>query len=106
MKKRRLHLIAGTAICAATVLLFLAFNDRLPENIPIQIGVTGNVSKAVPKPLFVFGFPIVFSVINLINNLPRLKRGNVSSAKFYIVPAIAAVLAASALYIALNISLQ
>lgn len=94
MKRAKVHLVISTIICAATLLLFLTFSGRLPETIPIQIGVDGNVSNAVPKPLFVYGIPVIFVAANLFRGISKLRKNEGSVLKYYVVPIIAVILSA------------
>jgi len=103
MKNGKTHLIIGTAICAATMLLFLAFNNKLPENVPIQITADGSAGNTLPKPLFIFGFPVVFVMVNLIKNLSRVREENTSAYTFYVIPGIALILSAATLWMALSV---
>jgi hypothetical protein len=103
MLNGRTHLVIGTAICAALMLLFIAFSNRLPENIPIQITIDGSPRNSLPKSLFVYGIPVVFMIVNLINKLPRSKKASVPVYRYYIIPGIAIVLSVLALVFALSI---
>ncbi|GHU57603.1 hypothetical protein AGMMS49975_23440 [Clostridia bacterium] len=102
MKNGKRHLIIGTAICAATMLLFLAFSSRLPENVPIQITIDGSAENTLPKPLFVFGMPVAFAVVNLIRGLSLSRKENATAYSFYIVPGIAILLSILTLVTALH----
>jgi uncharacterized membrane protein len=103
MKNGKIHLIIGTAICAATMLLFLAFYNQLPESVPIQITIDGSVGNAIPKQLFVFGFPIIFVVVNLIKALQLARKENAPVCSFYIVPVIAVILSVLTLGFAMSL---
>jgi uncharacterized membrane protein len=92
MKDGKLHLIIGTLICAATMLLFLAFSGRLPENVPLQITVDGSAGNSLPKSLVIFGLPVIFVVVNLIRCIPLSRKQNSSVFGFYIIPGIAVLL--------------
>ena len=103
MQKRKIHLLIGTAICAATMLLFLSFWNKLPSNIPLQITVDGSAGNVVPKPLFVFGMPVIFAVINFFKGLSLINKENAATYHFYIIPGIALLLSALTLITALHI---
>lgn len=103
MKSNKIHIVLGTVICAATMLLFLAFNSKLPESIPIQITIDGSVGNTLPKPLFVFGLPVAFVAVNLIRSLSLAKKEDTSTYSFYIVPGIALLISAATLWLALSI---
>jgi hypothetical protein len=102
MKNGKMHLIIGTAVCAATMLMFLAFSSRLPDNVPIQITIDGFAGNTLPKPLFVFGMPVAFVAINLIRGLSLVKKENVATYSFYIIPGIAVLLSILTLVTALH----
>jgi hypothetical protein len=103
MKNNKAHFIIGTAICVATLLLFLAFWERLPEAVAMQITIDGSAGNSVPKPVFVFGLPILFTAINLYKGLSLLQEEKTSIIKFYIVPGIAVVVSVLALLVGLNV---
>ena len=101
MKK---HLVIGTVVCLATMLLFLAFYGKMPDSIPLQIRVDGSVGNAIPKPLLTFGMPVAFAVINLVRGLTLSQRDEAPAYGFYIVPGIAVLLSIVTVVMALNIS--
>lgn len=103
MKNRKIHAVIGSVICAATVLLFLAFWDRLPETIAIQMTTSGTAGNTLPKPLFVFGLPLIFLAINIFKSVPLLKKDDVAVYKFYIIPAVVVLISISILAMALVI---
>ncbi|MDR1954040.1 MAG: DUF1648 domain-containing protein [Clostridiales Family XIII bacterium] len=103
MKTGKIHLIIGTALCAAIMLLFAAFWNRLPETVVIQIALDGSAGNTLPKPLFVFGMPLLFAVINIVG-LSFSKKENISVYRFYIVPAAAILVSIVILVMALNLN--
>jgi membrane-bound metal-dependent hydrolase YbcI (DUF457 family) len=102
MKNGKTHLIIGTIICAATMLLFLAFNGSLPENVPLQITDDGSVGNSLPKSLVVFGLPVIFVAVNLIRSIPLTRKQDASAFGFYIIPGIAVLLSIAILCMALG----
>jgi hypothetical protein len=101
MKNGKIHLITGTVICAATMLLFLAFNGRLPENVPLQIKWDGSAGNSLPKSLVMFGLPMIFAAVNLIRGIPLVRKQDASALGFYIIPGIAVLLSVTILWMAL-----
>jgi len=102
MKNEKKHLIIGTVICAATMLLFLAFSSKLPDIVPIQIATDGSVGNTLPKPVLVFGMPIVFAVVNLVRGSTLARKEKTSAYRFYIVPGIAVLISIGTIILALN----
>jgi len=92
MEDHKKHIIIGTFICAATVLLFLVFSNQLPDVVPIQIAADGSIGNTLPKPVVMFGFPVVFVVANLLRGSSLLQKELSPAYSFYIVPGIAVVL--------------
>ena len=56
MKK---HIMIGSLICVATVLIFLVFWGKLPSDVPIHFDSNGNVNSVLPKTAVVFGTPAI-----------------------------------------------
>jgi len=102
MKSAKKHVIIGTTICAATMLIFWAFRNELPENVPVQIAMDGSVGNTLPKPLFIFGLPIIFAAINLIRGLSLIRKGDASAYRFYVIPVIVVLLSAAILWTSLS----
>ena len=103
MKSNRAHFVIGTAICAATLLLFLAFWERLPDVVAMQITTDGSAGNSAPKPVLVFGLPILFTAINIMKGLSLLQEEKPPVVRFYIVPAIAVAVSIFALLVGLNV---
>ncbi|MEA4964613.1 MAG: DUF1648 domain-containing protein [Oscillospiraceae bacterium] len=102
MKREIKHLIIGSMICAATMLLFLAFGNQLPNHVPVQITIDGSVGNTLPKPLFIFGLPIVFTAVNLAKGWSLIRKQGASIYSFYIIPGIAVLLSVAILWTALG----
>ena|GEM_PF-495183 len=103
MKNSKLHLIIGTVICVSTMILFLAFWNKLPDVVPLQITADGSAGNSFPKPSLVFGLPIIFAVFNLFRGVSLCREENPATSKFYIVPAFAVVAAIVSLIMGLNL---
>ena len=52
MKK---HIMIGSLICVATVLIFLVFWGKLPSDVPIHFDSNGNVNSVLPRLLLCLG---------------------------------------------------
>jgi uncharacterized membrane protein len=96
------HMLIGTIICASTMLLFLFFYKQLPTEVPLQITMDGSKGNALPKTLFVFGFPIIFVIVNLIKTISLVKNENISVYQFYLIPGIAIIISVLTLLLALK----
>lgn len=103
MKNGKKHLIIGTVICAATMLLFLAFNSKLPETVPIQFTTDGSVGNTLPKTLLVFGLPVIFAVLNLIRGVSLARKEKISAYNYYIIPGVTVVVSIVIIFMALNV---
>ena len=57
MKSAKTHIVASTALCALTLAVTLAARGILPEQVPMQWGLTGEASSFWPRDAVVFGVP-------------------------------------------------
>ena len=64
MKK---HIMIGSLICVATVLIFLVFWGKLPSDVPIHFDSNGNVNSGLPKTAVVFGTPAICAILNVFS---------------------------------------
>lgn len=99
MNKRLFHSILGSAVCLSTMLLYLAFFNRLPAMVPVHWDLHGNVNNYISKSALVFGFPIGSLIINCVADLQMKDTENWF--KYYIFPLISVL--AAVLIIALGI---
>ena len=90
MKK---HVIIGSAICLATVLILGLFWGKLPMDVPIHFDSAGNVDSTLPKPIVVFGIPVICALINGVASFSLLHKQEKRKFMFYLIPVIAVVLA-------------
>ena len=65
MKK---HIMIGSLICVATVLIFLVFWGKLPSDVPIHFDSNGNVNSVLPKTAVVFGTPAICAILNVLSD--------------------------------------
>ena len=58
MKSATKHIVISTVLCALTLVVFLAFYNRLPESIPIHFDSAGVANSFWPRNVVVFGVPV------------------------------------------------
>ena len=98
MKK---HIIVGSLICVATVLIFLIFWGKLPTDVPIHFDSSGNANSTLPKAVVVFGIPAICAILNVFSGFSLMKKKDERTFMYYLVPAISVVVAAVVLVLAL-----
>lgn len=98
MKK---HVIIGSAICLATVLILGLFWGKLPMDVPIHFDSAGNVDSTLPKPIVVFGIPVICALINGVASFSLLHKQEKRKFMFYLIPIIAVVLAVAVIVLAI-----
>jgi len=98
---KRQHLLIGTLICLATLLLFLSFRSRMPDLVPLQLQAGGVGGNHVPRDALVFGFPIIMALVNLYRGFFLLKANVVRAISFYLIPVAAFLLAITTIVFAL-----
>ncbi len=102
MKSSKRHIIIGTVICALTLIVLLAFYNKLPESIPVHFDSTGNANSFWPRNAVVFGIPTASVLINLIAGLTLNKQGDKAPFMFYILPVIALITTGIMLYMGMK----
>lgn len=100
MKTVKTHVVASTVLCALTLAVTLAARGALPEQVPMQWGLTGEVSSYWPRDAVVFGVPAACIAINLLVSARLAGRGEGRVAMYYIAPVVA--LAATAVIVLLG----
>lgn len=98
MKK---HVIIGSVICLATVLILGLFWGKLPMDVPIHFDSAGNVNSTLPKPIVVFGIPVICALINGMASFSLIYKKEKRAFMFYLIPVIAVVLAIAIIVLAL-----
>lgn len=98
MKK---HVIIGSAICLATVLILGLFWGKLPMDVPIHFDSAGNVDSTLPKSIVVFGIPVICALINGVASFSLLHKQEKRKFMFYLIPVIAVVLAVAVIVLAI-----
>ena len=66
MKENRKTMILTCMLCLLPMALGLYFYKELPEQMPIHWNAAGEVDGYAPKMLTVFGFPVLFAVLELL----------------------------------------
>lgn len=100
MKSVKTHVVASTVLCALTLAVTLAARPALPEQVPMQWGLTGEASSIWPRNAVVFGVPAACIAINLLVSARLAGRGEGRVAMYYIAPVVA--LAATAVIVHLG----
>lgn len=88
MKSVKTHVVASTVLCALTLAMTLAARGALPEQVPMQWGLTGEASSFWPRDAVVFGVPAACVAINLLVSARLSGRNEAHAAMYYIAPAI------------------
>ena len=60
MKSATKHIVISTILCALTLVVFLAFYNRLPASIPVHFDSAGVANSFWPRNVVVFGVPDVY----------------------------------------------
>ena len=58
MKSATKHIVISTVLCALTLVVFLAFYNRLPASIPVHFDSAGVANSFWPRNVVVFGVPV------------------------------------------------
>ena len=67
MKSATKHIVISTILCALTLVVFLAFYNRLPASIPVHFDSAGVANSFWPRNVVVFGVPVACVLLNLIS---------------------------------------
>ena len=98
MKK---HIMIGSLICVATVLIFLEFWGKLPSDVPIHFDSNGNVNSVLPKTAVVFGTPAICAILNVLSGFALMKKNEERTFMYYLIPVISIIVAVVILVLAL-----
>ena len=99
MKSAKVHIVMSTILCALTLGMTLVARGALPEQVPMQWGLTGEVSSYWPRDAVVFGVPAACVAINLLVSARLAGRGEGRAAMYYIAPAIALLATAATVFL-------
>lgn len=100
MKKIYIYIITSV-LCISTILIIIPFYNTLPDQVPIQWDFAGNVNRVVSKNLFMFIFPTVGFVVNLINIYSLRNTNEKKLIKYYYIPVIFFLITFLVLYLAI-----
>lgn len=98
MKK---HVLIGSIICLATVVIFLVFWGKLPADVPIHFDSDGNVNSTLPKAAVVFGIPAVCTLLNVFSGMSLAAKQEKRVLFYYLLPVISIIVSAVVLALAL-----
>ena len=98
MKK---HIMIGSLICVATVLIFLVFWGKFPSDVPIHFDSNGNVNSVLPKTAVVFGTPAICAILNVLSGFALMKKNEERTFMYYLIPVISIIVAVVILVLAL-----
>ena len=98
MKK---HIMIGSLICVATVLIFLVFWGKLPNDVPIHFDSNGDVNSALPKAVVVFGTPAICAILNVFSGFTLMKKNDERTFMYYLITIISIIVAVVILVFAL-----
>lgn len=99
MKSAKTHVVASAALCALTLAATLAARGALPEQVPMQWGLTGEASSFWPRDAVVLGVPAACVAINLLVSARLAGRGEGRVAMYYVAPAIALLATAATVFL-------
>ena len=89
MKSATKHIVISTVLCALTLVVFLAFYNRLPESIPIHFDSAGVANSFWPRNVVVFGVPVACVLLNLISGFTVSQKENAKPYMYYIMAVVA-----------------
>ncbi len=76
MKSATKHIVISTILCALTLVVFLAFYNRLPASIPVHFDSAGVANSFWPRNVVVFGVPVACVLLNLISGFTVSQKEN------------------------------
>ena len=102
MKSATKHIVISTILCALTLVVFLAFYNRLPASIPVHFDSAGVANSFWPRNVVVFGVPVACILLNLIAGIALTKKENTKSFMYYIIPVVAFIITGVMIYMGLK----
>ena len=88
MKSATKHIVISTVLCALTLVVFLAFYNRLPESIPIHFDSAGVANSCV--------------LLNLISGFTVSQKENAKPYMYYIMAVVAFVATGIMIYLGMK----
>jgi len=95
-------MIISTAVCALTLVIFLAFYSKLPESIPVHFDSAGNANSYWSRDIVVFGVPVACILLNLLAGFYLKKQEDSTPFMYYIVPAVAVIVTVVMIFLGLK----
>ena len=89
MSRSTMHTALGAVACALTLAVFLAFSGSLPESVPMQFSLTGEVSTYWPRDAVVFGVPAAFTAVEVAVGISLSRKDDAKAWRYWIVPVVA-----------------
>lgn len=102
MKSSKKHIIISTVLCALTLIILLAFYNKLPESVPVHFDSAGNANSYWSRNAVVFGIPGASVLINLIAGFMLNKQEDKASFMFYLVPVVTVITTVIMLYMGMK----
>ena len=108
MKSATKHIVISTVLCALTLVVFLAFYNRLPESVPIHFDSAGVANSFWPRNVVVFGVDLdvgveLLAVIgNLISGFTVSQKENAKPYMYYIMAVVAFVATGIMIYLGMK----
>ena len=102
MKSATKHIVISTVLCALTLVVFLAFYNRLPESIPIHFDSAGVANSFCPRNVVVFGVPVACVLLNLISGFTVSQKENAKPYMYYIMAIVAFVATGIMIYLGMK----
>ena len=97
MKSATKHIVISTILCALTLVVFLAFYNRLPASIPVHFDSTGVANSFWPRNVVVFGV-----LLNLISGFTVRQKENAKPYMYYIMAVVAFVATGIMIYLGMK----
>lgn len=97
----RKHMVLGAILCLLPLAVMLPLYGQLPAELPIHFGIDGQADRYLPKVWAVFGIPVLFVLIQLLQS-GKVARRSGGIWRYYLVPGVAWVVTAITLVAALR----
>ena len=102
MKPVKTHIVISTVLCALTLVMLFATRGYLPDQVPMQWGLTGEVSSYWPRDAGVCGVPVACVAINILVAARLAGKGEDRVAMYYITPVVALVATAVIVFLGMR----
>lgn len=89
-------------LCALTLVVFLAFYNRLPASIPVHFDSAGVANSFWPRNVVVFGVPVACVLLNLISGFTVSQKENAKPYMYYIMAVVAFVATGIMIYLGMK----